>query len=590
MKRLHPISGVWRVLALALRLGSFGLFAGFVLSGPLGVLPFEAVFALAPLGLLAGAAYGVARYYRFTFELADGRLSVNSGVFDRQEREIPLGRIQNVDIERGPLQRVFGLAIVKFETAGGSATEAELNAITHDEARELQTAVAGYRREDSGTGRSAGGDETSPSETDSAADESTTETTAPPEGGASRERTTHQPATQTLYELSAMDLFVLALVSFRPAAPAVILFGVPFAQEYALRLLEATVGTLGGPTTLALGLVPRYSLPELLLIGLVAAVQFALAAWILSAVFTVTEYYGFRLDYVGEELRYRRGLIQEYSGSIPLAKIQTVSVSENMLMRRFGYAALSVETAGYAPGSGNQDASNTAIPLDDRETVLALAKALTDAEEPAIERPPSRSRRRYAVRYSLVPLALTGVLLALDTVAISIPYWYAPLAIVPLTALAGHLTWKHRGFALLEHLFTARSGFLVRTTRFVPYYRVQTVIDTRNIFQRRLSLATVTADTASTASVLGGDASAYDIDDQRARELHGTLHDRLMRDLRARSNGEHSHALDAFVDETAGERVAGSPTEPGEQVEPEADDAPALDESEGGEESPSEGQ
>jgi len=556
MKRLHPISAVGNVLNRALSIGAFGFFAGMILSGPLDLVPVVATFVLAPLGALIGAAYGVARYYRFTYELSEGRLSVDSGVFDRQEREIPLSRIQNVDIERGPLQRVLGLAVVKFETAGGSATEATLNAVTVDEARDLQSAVARYRQREP---------EAEPTEAAPDSDESDRPATAGDDTETATERTIErqieQPTERRLYELSTADLLTLALVSFRPAAPAVVLFSVPFAQEYALRLLSESVATLGGPATVSLELLPTYSTPELLLVGIVAVAQFVLAAWLLSAAFTITEYYGFQIDYVGDDLRYRRGLIQEYSGSIPLEKIQTVTVRENVLMRQFGYAALAVETAGYAPGSGSQDASNTAIPLDDRETVLALAEALTDAETPEMEALPKRSRRRYAVRYSLVALAITAVLGIADwvtvpipgseSVAVSIPFWYAPLALLPVAVVAGHLTWTHRGFAVLDHLFATRSGVLVQATRFVPYYRVQTVIDTRNVFQRRLSLASVTADTASTASLLGGDATAYDVDDATARELHETLRSRLMADLRARERGDRGHALAAYIDERA---------------------------------------
>lgn len=540
MRRLHPISAVGQVVSLAVRVGSFGFFAGIMLSGPLALLPFTAVFVLAPLGALAGAAYAVARYYRFTYALEGGTLAVDSGVFDRQEREIPLGRIQNVDIERGPVQRVFGLAVVKFETAGGSATEAVLNAVDVEEARRLQSAVAEFRREE-GAEEPTGGAADDAQAGDEKPAPTTDATAAPTAAG---------PDRQSLYELSTRDLLTLALVSFRPAAPMLIVFGVPFGQEYAVRLLSATVAALGGPPRVSLPLLPTFSTGELLLTAGVAAALFALAAWLLSAAFTITEYYGFRLEYVGDDLRYERGLIQQYSGSIPLEKVQTVTVRENALMRQFGYAALAVETAGYAPGSGNQDASNTAIPLDDRETVHALAEALTSADVPEMEALPQRSRRRYAVRYSLLPVGLTALLGGVDALAVSVPYWYAPLALLPVTVLLGHLTWRHRGFALLDDLFATRSGVLVRTTRLVPYYRVQTVIDTRTVFQRRLGLASVTADTASTASLLGGDATAYDVDDGRARDLHGTLRRRLMAALRSEAGKEHG--LDAYREGVAG--------------------------------------
>ena len=66
----------------------------------------------------------------------------------------------------------------------------------------------------------------------------------------------------SLMAVSYGSVLTLALVSFRPAAPAVILFGVPFAQEFALRVLSESVAALGGPATVSLELLPTYSTPE----------------------------------------------------------------------------------------------------------------------------------------------------------------------------------------------------------------------------------------------------------------------------------------------------------------------------------------
>ncbi len=85
----------------------------------------------------------------------------------------------------------------------------------------------------------------------------------------------------------------------------------------------------------------------------------------------VVEYYGFRLSRVGD-LQYERGLLQRYNGSIPLDKLQTLTVRENALKRRFGYATLAVETAGYAVGTSVN--AGVAVPLAPREEVYELAR------------------------------------------------------------------------------------------------------------------------------------------------------------------------------------------------------------------------
>jgi putative membrane protein len=74
-------------------------------------------------------------------------------------------------------------------------------------------------------------------------------------------------------------------------------------------------------------------------------------------------------------------------------------------------------------------------------------------------------------------------------------------------------------------------------TRVVPYYRTQTVVDARSVFQRRRRLGSVTADTASSASLVGGTATAVDVDEETAERLRELLRERLQERLRR----ERSH-------------------------------------------------
>ncbi|ERH03912.1 MAG: putative membrane protein, partial [Halorubrum sp. J07HR59] len=80
--------------------------------------------------------------------------------------------------------------------------------------------------------------------------------------------------------------------------------------------------------------------------ALVAGALLLVVSWLLGVVSAVTNYYGFRLTLAGEELRYERGLFRRYSGSIPLEKVQTLSIQDNPPKRWFGYATLAIETAG----------------------------------------------------------------------------------------------------------------------------------------------------------------------------------------------------------------------------------------------------
>lgn len=62
------------------------------------------------------------RYYEsFQFELLDEGILIREGVITKNERHIPYGRIQNLNIIRGFFQRRYGIATLNIETAGSSA-------------------------------------------------------------------------------------------------------------------------------------------------------------------------------------------------------------------------------------------------------------------------------------------------------------------------------------------------------------------------------------------------------------------------------------------------------------------------------------
>lgn len=577
-RRLHPLSVVRKAIASGGQLAAFGVFFA-VTSGdrlPIGGLELAILLALG--GFLVGAAYQVAYYYRFSYELTRDELRVASGVFARQEREIPLDRVQNVDISRPLTTRLLGLAVVKFETAGGSATEATLDAVAASEARRLQR-EAGPR---------SGVDEADESDAIGEDGERVrrvgTETSA---GG------------QTLYEMGDRELAVLSAVSFRPGAFAIPFVGVPFGGSEVLGIYRRVFGWLG------IDFRELAAMDAVALVALAAGtvVAYLFAVWIVSAVLTYLRYYGFRLERYGDELRYERGLLGRYSGTIPLDKVQTVTVTENLVARRVGYAGLAVETAGYAPGGGS-GGSETTVPLAGRGRVIALAQAVlaasdhtgryetqfgpvsdatpdggsdatgadserpdaTDANraavseasgaagaasvtdaaddslpvvDPAFESPAPAAKRWYLRRYLLGVAILTAVTTLVAWRA-SAPWFVGlvPATLGVVAPFAAGRKYAHRGYYETDWSLLTREGFWRRRTRIVPSFRLQTVIRTRTVFQRRWGVASVTADTASSASLTGGDATVHDVPPAVAESLDARLLERLTDSLAQRKRRE----------------------------------------------------
>jgi len=500
-RALTPLSILYRVVE---RGGSLVFTAVVLFSGASAAFgPAGGVVGvtLVGLALVALIAYEVVYYRRFEYDLGPETLDIHSGVVTRRNREIPLRRIQNVDISRNVVQRLLGIAAVDFETAGGSETEASLRFVDFEEAKRLQGELGRLKREGEPrfgeNGNGSGGEG---------------------EGGHERECGRDTPVADELFALSPRELALVGALSFDVRIPGLLFVFV----SGSLPAVSSAIPVGGSPAVAAAGLVA---------VGVVIVA----VSWLAGATAAVLNYYDFRLARVGDELQYERGLLRRYDGSIPLDKVQTLAVVDDPLKRYFGYASLRIETAGYAPGSG-EGGSEAAVPLARSERVFDLANRIEPFGAPDFRRPPKRVRRRYAVRYLLVLAALVGVLYGADLLtARSLPWppW-APLPLALLVPVAAHLKWRHRGYWLGDDHLVTRNGFFRRRITVVPYYRIQTVIDSRTLFQRRWCVATVTADTAGSLSLGGSAAAAVDVNGAAADGLRADLATRLREELAAR--------------------------------------------------------
>jgi putative membrane protein len=73
---------------------------------------------LIPIFLIIAWPIHRARFERLECELTDRSLNVRRGLLFREEKNIPLDKIQDVAMKEGPLLRKLGLASLSVETAG----------------------------------------------------------------------------------------------------------------------------------------------------------------------------------------------------------------------------------------------------------------------------------------------------------------------------------------------------------------------------------------------------------------------------------------------------------------------------------------
>ncbi len=146
-------NGEWQPLPRrALRLF---LLRGAMLAVPFGTLGVVAAafftdggsaWWLAPAGALAGAAIGCWRAERSwkhtAWRLDPDGFTLRRGHLWRGETRVPQSRVQHLDLQRGPLQRRFGLSTLVIHTAGTRHSAVSVGGLDADDAERLRDILA----------------------------------------------------------------------------------------------------------------------------------------------------------------------------------------------------------------------------------------------------------------------------------------------------------------------------------------------------------------------------------------------------------------------------------------------------------------
>ena len=461
----------------------------------------EAFLALGGVAVLLGAVARGLAWWRFRYEVSGGELRVRSGLLAQRERFVPLERVQAVDVNETPLQRLLGVVGLRVETAAGgsAASDVTLAALSRAEADLLRQRLARGRAAATGPAPDAVG---------AGASDGTAAPGALPLPVAAGET-----AGELIRRITPGELLLAGMTSGR-IAPALAVFSFAFQLADDVvpdRWLErlAMTGTL-------------WSIRGVLtLVGVIA-----IGGWLLAIASTALTFGGFELRRDGERLQASYGLLERRRRSIPIGRIQAVSIGEGLLRQPLGLAAVRFESAGYGTDTAE---SGVLFPLLRRGEVpaflAAAAPAFAASIDPAgLAPPPPRARGRYVVADAL-PFATLAVVAVVVMVVVPWGRWWwglAPLALAPFGAVHGWFRFRDTGWALDgAGRLVARGGGVERRTTIVPRRRLQRRSLVQNPLQRRAALATFGAAVASGGG--GGTITLEHLDEGVAAGLVGQL-------------------------------------------------------------------
>lgn len=482
-KRLHPLTMVQRVI---LSLPALVFIMLPVLRGGDSTAMFNLVFGAMYLVFIV--PWITLHYLRFRYWITPDELVIHSGVLTRRRRNIPVERIQNIEIEQAPLQRLLGTAKVVVYTAGSATAEGVLEYVGIEEARDIRAVVRDLQRQM----------EEGDVSMETAISEAFHDSTPDPE---------HHPESP-----GGMGKVLLALDPRRVIMAGAFRFSLIY-----LAVIFSTLQYIEPDPTVLLSWLIRGPLEPLearieaspVLAAVLGALGAVLLGWLTGILVTFNRYYRFKLELIGDKLHRSHGLLTLKEGTIPLARVQSWILRTNPLMEAFGWYRLEVQTMGI---NLNQSGYQVALPFGKRDEVDAILAAVGSPALPSTWNPVSRlTIRRFMARSSGMLLILIGI----------IQIWWEPIwwlaAVLPLFVLWAVLRYRAMHVADDSSWVAIRKGVIRRMTWMVPIEKLQTAGWYANWFQRRLGLASIYVDTAGASS--GRSAELPDIESAQARDI-----------------------------------------------------------------------
>ena len=427
--------------------------------------------------LIPATIAAVVRYLTFRVGYEGGELVIRSGLFFRNERHVPYGRIQNLDATRTLMHRLFGVAEVRIETGGGKEPEARISVLHMTAFEEMRRRVF--------ESRAAAGVPDAPAPA----------LATPDEDVVSRD------AAQTLLHLPVRELLLLGVLENRGFLVIAAIYGAFWEMGLQSLFWEGLTSGLYAPGLLrgAGRQLANGQLPPLWQIGVLAGglVGLVLLVRLLSMVWAVGRLYDFRLERLGNDLRTEYGLFTRVTATIPLGRIQSLTLRDSPLRRLLGRTSVSVETAGGAsrPEDGPKRPRERLAPLIRASAVPALVAAVMPQADPATLDwqgvHPRAFRRAVKPHLLLTGLPSIGLLLFLGWRVLPLV-----VAVISLNVLVARQQVRHLAWAANDDVVALRGGWLWRSVTIAPVAKIQTVTAIESPFDRRAAMAGVRVDTA----------------------------------------------------------------------------------------------
>ena len=454
---------------------------------------------LIPAAILVIVVVAALRYWFFRFRVTEDRILIRQGILKKTDLDLPMDRIQAVNVQRSLTDRLLGLVTVSVDTAGSGAVEAVIPSVRAALADRIRAEVAASRR----VGRAPRSDRPADGVTSQPGDERRPRHIADerlageaPEGEPSRQVVADPSSGDVMMKLPPGDMVRIGLRLLGDSTVWVLPLAI-LARD-PRDLLRYFAGQLGFLQPISRDEVPQdyvSNLAELVLrAGFIAVLMVSIAALSIYGAFKT--WYGFKLYRDGATYRTRAGLFTQREVVVQSVKVQQATLSQNIADRCFRRFRLTVQPV-------SDEADVLEIPLLGARMAEVLRARLFGREGRGLTLlPGSRAMVRVSPNYIGALTVKIAAAPALSIPAIvflftgASPAW-AEFSLVwaLIWTLAGGIIalqrWRRWGYMHDDDGIAVRSGFVARKVDVFLFRKVQSVTVKQSPIQRRRGLATL---------------------------------------------------------------------------------------------------
>ncbi|MDR0482239.1 MAG: PH domain-containing protein [Cellulomonadaceae bacterium] len=499
---MHPVTPLVRGWTLVVAMAGFLLFE--IVAG--GSMSAAADFAVRNILLVALATvvlialvvgYLWLVWHRMEYSVVDDVVRLRQGILFRQQRDARLDRVQAIDIRQPLVARIFGLAELTFESAGGAGSQIQIGFLRASEANhlrgELLARAAGLRAAATSVPTalpasapiaSAPGAPMAPTPAapafpapaaDSSAGSSSQGITAP-----------ISPTPISTTPIAPAPTTPAFPASITPEAPERQVLAVPFG-----RLLGSVAmsGTMWFLLLIVIAAIVGAVVAGPAVLATVLPVFIGVGAVVYSV---VNGSFNFKAAISPDGIRLRRGLTTTQAQTIPPGRIQAVQISQSPLWRLTDWWRVRVTIAGYNNEEDTTQQQNVLLPVGSREearTALWLVLPDLGTEDPIALLDEGMTGTRKNARFF--------------TNAPKRARWVNPFS------------WWRNAFGATDRAVFFRGGWLNRTLSVVPHERSQSLCVVQGPVARALRVAKVRAHVSSATM----HPTAYNVDAEDASRL-----------------------------------------------------------------------